>query len=72
MQFFTAAQTDFDLGAGIAEVDTQGDERVAVLLGFAEEGEDFLLVHEQTTLAHGIFIKDVSLFVGADMHADDE
>lgn len=72
IELFALAQADFDFDAGIFEIHAQRDDRIAVLLGFAEQGEDFLFMQQQPPDAHGIFIENVPLLVWADMHAADE
>ena len=68
IQFFALGKTDFQLHAGVLEINGQGDEGVAVLLDLAEQPQDLPLVHQQTAGAAGILVEDIALLIGADVH----
>src|SRR4051812_47700946 len=44
---------DLDLGPAVGEVDLEGDERVAALLGLVADLHDLVLVQQQLALAPG-------------------
>ena len=72
MQLFAFAQTDFNLHARAFEINRQRNDRIAVLLGLAEQVDDLALVHEQLTHAQRVLIEDIAFFVRRNVHAAHE
>ena len=65
------AQADLQLHPGVLEVDAERDQGQAVLLHHGLQLADLPLVHQQPPGADGVFVEDVSLFIGGDVHAVD-
>ena len=70
MELFALAQAQLQLDPAALEVQRQGNEAVAVPLDIAEQLQDLPLVHQQLPLAQRVPVKDVSLFIGGNMHPD--
>ena len=67
----TLAEADLQLHPGVLEINAEGDQGQAVLLHHGLELADLPLVHQQPPGADGVFIEDVALFIGGDVHPVD-
>ena len=68
IQLFALAEGDLDLHAGILQIDGNRNNRVAVELDLLEQAHDLALMHQQAARAHRVFVEDVALLIGADVH----
>ena len=60
VELFALGQTNLQLDPGAAEVDGQGNQRVAILFDAPKEPHDLPLVHQQPAGAAGVLVKDVA------------
>lgn len=70
VQFSAAGQGDFDAGEAAAEVEFQGDERAAALLGFAGEFGNLAAVQQQFARAFRFVIEAAGLREFGDVAID--
>jgi len=72
IQLLAAAESHLQLDTGVFEIQGEGNKCVAIPFDVAQQTHDLFFVHEQLAFTQRIAIEDVALFVGADVHADDE
>ena len=68
IELFALAQAYLDLHPAALEVDGQGNQGIAVLLDLAEEAHDFPLVEQKPPGALGVFVEDIAVVIGGDVH----
>lgn len=73
VQFLALRQSQFDFGeSALGEIDPEGNEGQAFLLGLAEQLVDFLPVQEQFPHPDRIMVHDIAVAVGTDVTVVEE
>lgn len=69
MQFFALAQAQFYLHPAVFKIQRERNECNAILHYLRLKFHDLPLVHQKSARANRIPVKDISMFVRADMHS---
>ena len=72
IQFFALAQAKLDLHPTVLKIKRQRNKRHALLHNSCVELDYLALMHEQSSRAHRVFIKNVALFIRAYMQRSDK
>ena len=72
VELFALAQTQLHLHPAVLEVQGQRDQRHAVLHHAGVELDNLPLVHQKAAGPHRVFIEDVAVLVGTDVHTPDK
>ena len=69
IQFFTLAQAQLQLDTPLFKVERKRNQRVTLQLDLLPQAADLAFMGQQTAGTARIFVKDVAVVVGADVHA---
>ena len=72
IELFAPRQADLYLDHGVLEIDREGDQGIALLGDLANHLPDLISVEKELADPERIPVEDVSLLIGADVHAIDE
>ena len=72
VKLLALAETKLDLDPAVLEIERQRNQGDAILHDAGLELDNLTLVHQQTPRPYRVTVKDVAVFVGADMHTADK